>query len=179
MLDVLCQTASEAANGAGMGSSPLLAVFLVFVGFAFVAAEIFTISFGLFTLCALASFVGGIIVGFNAGAPWGVALSIVVVVLVPVVVVTGLKAMPRTRWGRRLIPDSPKPDEVSGTGVDETLRMLAGREGRTLSMCRPAGTAEFDGKRYDVVSEGLTIAPHRPVRVVAVEGSRVLVRELS
>jgi membrane-bound serine protease (ClpP class) len=44
-------------------------------------------------------------------------------------------------------------------------------------MCRPSGTAQFDGERYDVVSEGLTILQDRPVKVVRVEGNRVIVRE--
>ena len=46
-----------------------------------------------------------------------------------------------------------------------------------MSMCRPAGTAEFDGERYDVVAEGLAIAAGRAVKVVDVEGNRIVVRE--
>jgi len=178
MFSVLGQAATETANATGWGSSPLLAVFLILLGFAFVVAEIFTISFGFFTLCALGSFVGGIVVAFNAGPAWGMTFTILVIVLVPVMIVTLLKTMPNTRWGRRLIPESPKLADVSGTGVAQELHLLLGKEGRTLSMCRPAGTADFGGKRCDVVSEGLAIAPDRPVKVVGVEGNRVVVREL-
>jgi membrane-bound serine protease (ClpP class) len=178
MFSILGQAAADTGNMAGWGSSPLLAVFLVIIGFVFVVAEIFTVSFGLFTLCALGALIGGIIVGFNAGPAWGVTLTVLVVVFVPVLVVTLLKTMPNTRWGRRLIPESPKLADVSGTGVAQNLHLLIGREGRTLTMCRPAGTAEFGGERCDVVSEGLVIGPDRPVKVIGVQGNRIVVREL-
>jgi membrane-bound ClpP family serine protease len=133
----------------------------------------------LFTLCALTCLIGGIVVGFRAGPVWGVTLMIAVVVLVPVMVVMLLKTMPNTRWGKRLIPESPKLQDVSGTGTEQNLSLLVGKEGRTLSMCRPAGTAEFDGKRYAVVSEDIVIAADRPVKVMGVEGNRIVVRELT
>jgi membrane-bound serine protease (ClpP class) len=44
------------------------------------------------------------------------------------------------------------------------------------SNLRPSGLALIDGKRIDVVTEGPMIERGTPVKVVAVEGMRVVVR---
>ncbi|MDA8441256.1 MAG: hypothetical protein M0Z55_02670 [Peptococcaceae bacterium] len=54
---------------------------------------------------------------------------------------------------------------------------LPGRCGRALTPLRPAGTAEFDGERLDVVTEGGFIAKGAIVKVLRVEGARIIVRE--
>ncbi|HLU48837.1 MAG TPA: hypothetical protein VK116_12165, partial [Planctomycetota bacterium] len=43
---------------------------------------------------------------------------------------------------------------------------------------RPAGVAEIDGKRVDVVTSGRFIERDRRVRVVDTTGNRVVVREI-
>jgi membrane-bound serine protease (ClpP class) len=58
------------------------------------------------------------------------------------------------------------------------LAALAGQSGQSLSPLRPAGVALIDGQRVDVVTDGEFIEPETEVEVVAVEGSRVVVRSL-
>ncbi len=178
MLEFLAQAGPETVEAGGWASSPLLAAALFLLGFIFIVAEIFTISFGFFTLCAIASFVGGLTVAYNAGLGWFIGFCVVAVVGIPAFIAMMLKALPHTRWGKRLIPDSPKAEDVTATGADATLRALMGKEGRTLGMLRPSGVALIDGKRYDVVAEGMPINAGRPIKVVLVEGNRVVVREL-
>lgn len=52
-----------------------------------------------------------------------------------------------------------------------------GRYGVALTHLRPAGTADFDGERVDVVTEGGYIKSGVKIKVIAVEGVRVIVRE--
>jgi len=52
-----------------------------------------------------------------------------------------------------------------------------GRAGISLTQLRPAGTADFDGEHLDVVTEGGFIGPGTGIRVIAVEGTRIIVRE--
>lgn len=54
-----------------------------------------------------------------------------------------------------------------------------GRCGRALTPLRPAGTADFDGERLDVVTEGGFIQQGSLVKIVAVEGARIIVREVT
>ena len=50
-------------------------------------------------------------------------------------------------------------------------------EGIALTTLRPAGTAEINGKRVDVVTDSEYIEHGKPIVVTAVEGMRVVVRE--
>ena len=56
------------------------------------------------------------------------------------------------------------------------LAALAGQSGQSVSPLRPAGVALIDGQRVDVITDGEFIEPETEVEVVAVEGSRVVVR---
>jgi membrane-bound serine protease (ClpP class) len=44
-----------------------------------------------------------------------------------------------------------------------------------VTALRPAGVAELGGRRVDVVTDGVFVDAGRVVRVVAVEGARVVV----
>ena len=55
---------------------------------------------------------------------------------------------------------------------------LVGQSGTALTQLRPSGTALLHGKRVDVVTEGGLIEKGADVKVVAVEGLRVVVRAL-
>nr|WP_285842983.1 nodulation protein NfeD [Metabacillus litoralis] len=55
---------------------------------------------------------------------------------------------------------------------------LVGAEGVALTTLRPSGTAIFSDERLDVVTEGGYITKGNKVKVVKVEGSRIVVREL-
>jgi len=83
-----------------------------------------------------------------------------------------LKFFPESRMARRFTSRSTvgelgvaKPELVNCTGV-------------TITMLRPSGTAFINGKRTDVITEGALIEQGASIRVVAVEGMRVVVREM-
>ena len=61
-----------------------------------------------------------------------------------------------------------------GTDKPELLNQI----GKALTPLRPSGTAVIGGKRIDVVTEGPFIEPGTAVKVVAVEGMRVVVRSV-
>ncbi|MHB9027389.1 MAG: NfeD family protein [Candidatus Latescibacterota bacterium] len=52
---------------------------------------------------------------------------------------------------------------------------LVGKEGTTLSPLRPAGIAIIGGERVDVVTDGEFLEKNTPIRVLSVEGARVIV----
>jgi membrane-bound serine protease (ClpP class) len=81
-----------------------------------------------------------------------------------------LRFMPRTPFGRRLILDTGL-----GAEPESDLRWL-GKRGRTTSPLRPAGIAEIEGARVDVVSEGEMIEPGAEIEVMRVDGNRIVVR---
>ncbi len=59
------------------------------------------------------------------------------------------------------------------------LESLAGCEGLAESTLRPAGIIRVDEKLYDAVSEGGFIPKGRKIRVLTVQGNRVVVKEIA
>ena len=51
-----------------------------------------------------------------------------------------------------------------------------GKGGTAVSPLRPAGIAEIEGERVDVVSDGEFIEPGEPITVTRVDGNRIVVR---
>lgn len=70
-------------------------------------------------------------------------------------------------------------EEKADAGYTSRLILsdLIGAEGVAVTTLRPAGTAEFNGKRVDVVTDSEYIENGKPIVVTAVEGMRVVVRE--
>ncbi len=82
------------------------------------------------------------------------------------------RRLPASRFGRALVLDS----ELRGSARE--LPNLGGVDGVALTALRPAGAAELLGQRVDVVSEGGYIEAGEQLRVVKVEGLRVVVARL-
>jgi membrane-bound serine protease (ClpP class) len=77
---------------------------------------------------------------------------------------------PRTPMGRAFISENV----VGEIGTERPD--LLGQSGVAFTQLRPSGTALINGQRVDVVTEGALIAKGAPLKVVAVEGMRVVVR---
>ncbi len=55
---------------------------------------------------------------------------------------------------------------------------LVGKRGIAVSVLRPSGVGEFEGKRLDIVTEGVFLEKDTPIEIVQVEGSRIIVKKL-
>ena len=80
------------------------------------------------------------------------------------------RRLPSTRFGRALVLK-----DAIAADVASDRRDLVGRVGTAATALRPAGVAELDGVRVDVVSDGGFIDAGARVNVVRVEGTRVVV----
>ncbi|MCL4786818.1 MAG: hypothetical protein KJ070_08500 [Verrucomicrobia bacterium] len=83
-----------------------------------------------------------------------------------------LKFFPESRMARKFISRGA----VGELGVERPDLLNA--TGEALTRLRPSGVARINGQRLDVVTEGGMIERGAQVKVVAVEGSRIVVREL-
>ncbi|MEP0546234.1 MAG: NfeD family protein [Rhodothermales bacterium] len=83
--------------------------------------------------------------------------------------------MPRSERFNHLIL-APELGSASGYTSSDTDETLLGLVGVALTTLRPAGTAEIDGRRVDVVSQSTFVSQGEAVEVVSVRGSRVEVR---
>ena len=77
-------------------------------------------------------------------------------------------------WNRLILRDSLNR-ESGYISTNEQVDLI-GKKGRTVTMLRPAGIAEIDGIRLDVVSEGGFLPAGQMIQVAKVEGSRIIVQ---
>jgi membrane-bound serine protease (ClpP class) len=83
---------------------------------------------------------------------------------------------PQNAWMRRLaLVEAQGADYVASRDYSG----LQGMTGVAASYLRPAGVAQIDGKRIDVLTEGEFIAAGTPIRVTRVEGARVFVEPVT
>lgn len=71
-----------------------------------------------------------------------------------------------------------KLDKVSGYSSTENLDNFLGKEGVALTVLRPAGTAEFDNEKLDVVSECEYLEKGTRIKIIKIDGRKVLVRSI-
>lgn len=151
-------------------------VALIILGLCFLFLEIF-IPGGILGIAGLVLLSTGIFLTADSVLQ-GVAYVSAFLLVLGILVALSFR-FPRTRhfWKRLslTVQQSNKEGYVAPT-VD--LENYVGSEGVALSPLRPAGTADFDGKRLDVVTEGGFIEIHSRVKVIAVEGTRVVVRHV-
>ena len=79
-------------------------------------------------------------------------------------------------WKKVVLKDAST--EARGYVSAQSDVNLLGKEGEVLTDVRPAGTAQIEGAPVDVISEGAYIEKGAKVRVLKVEGSRVVVRRV-
>jgi membrane-bound serine protease (ClpP class) len=157
-----------------MNLSTELFIILLVSGLMLIGAEIFAPGAVLGTIGGLALF-GAIIAGFYAFPSAGPFISIGIVFLLALVIYLWVKIFPKTKVGRKM---TLSHDLSTSKAADPTLTGLVGKKGRAVSQLRPAGYAMIDGRRVDVVTRGEMISNDEPVRVVNVEGSRVIVEKV-
>ena len=118
--------------------------------------------------------IGGVIAGYvEFGPHTGNRLLIGVTIAFIGGLAFWVRFFPNSRFGRVFISKgavgdirAEKPELLHQTGV-------------AFTQLRPSGTALINGKRIDVVTEGGLIDKDTPLKVVAIEGMRVVVRAIA
>lgn len=163
-----------------MDFSVLTAFLLLAVGLALIIAEVFLPSGGVISFLAALALGGAM---FSAWKVWGdtrpqsfwMFLG-TTVVLIPSTVGGALWLLSRSRFGNRLFLNPPEPDEVRPRQSDSLRNKLLGQTGEAVTMMVPGGIVRINGERHDAVAEGVMLDTGDPVKVVQVEGNRIVVR---
>ncbi len=147
-------------------------VTLILVGVALLLLE--TVLPGMIAgLIGFACLVVGVVMAYlNFDARTANLILLIVVVGVIAGALVWFKFFPDSRFARIFISQRTVGD--IGTEKPELLNQT----GQALTALRPSGTAVINGKRIDVVTEGPFIDPGTAVKVVEVEGMRVVVRSV-
>lgn len=158
---------------------------LALSGVILLALELFVIpGFGLAGVLGIIALLAGLILSLvGAGdTPQVILLAAGRVVFALLVALAAslalLRFLPRLPFGRRLILETGLgAGHAYGSAPDSDLRWL-GKHGHASSVLRPAGIAEIEGERVDVVSDGELIDAGQAVEVTRVDGNRIVVRRV-
>lgn len=139
----------------------------------------------LFMYSGVVAVIGLVLILIGVGLPFyygntstGIATLVGVFVVVPSAVYGLLHFTAKTASGRGLfLPTGAEDDAtVANMPVIAELEQLRGRIGQAVSPLRPSGVVEFDGRRIDVLSEGIMVSQGTWVRCIDVKAGRVIVR---
>jgi membrane-bound serine protease (ClpP class) len=156
---------------------------LVTLGVLLLALEVFVIPgftvAGAVGIVAIVAGLGMTLVGAGATAA-AISSALARVVLSVLLAIAGalalLRVLPHLPFGRRLVLATDMQANLGYVSAPESDRGWLGRTGIALSPLRPAGIAEIDGTRVDVVSDGGFIAAGAPIEVTRTDGNRIVVR---
>jgi membrane-bound serine protease (ClpP class) len=148
-----------------------LAIALLVIGFVLMFFEILLPGMVL-GACAVLSLIASVTVAYSTNTNHGNIFLIIALVSLAVFVIGFVYWFPNSYMGRKVTSTSI----VGDLGID--LSGLINQPGSAYTNLRPSGTAVIGSQRVDVVTEGAMIDKDTAVRVVAVEGNRVVVREI-
>ncbi|MEN8211863.1 MAG: NfeD family protein [Thermodesulfobacteriota bacterium] len=153
----------------------LLPVLLQIIGILVIITEIFIPSLGVLTVIAFAVLSYSLYIVFTSiSTTAGVVFTGLDIILVPVIIVLGIKILAKS-------PLALKRELSKQNGVvsqKEKLEAYINMKGKAVTDLRPAGMAQINSQRVDVVTDGEYIEVDTPVIVTGVAGNRIIVEAI-
>jgi len=148
---------------------------MMIAGFALLVVEMYIPGFGLAGISGTALMIGGIVL-MGPTPLQALILVLISVILLSIAFSLAMYSISKGRLSRsKLVLNDALNQKESSASAD--LAYFVGKIGQTHTALRPAGIAEFDGVKLNVVSDGDFVNTQKHVRVERVEGNRIVVRE--
>ena len=151
---------------------------LMLLGFLLLLVEIFVPGGILGTFGGL-FLIAGILLSYKHFDPQIGTLMLIATLIVAIgIFFLAIKVFPHSPLGKRMILASNERRDEGYSAASDKLDELLGTSGVAVSVLRPAGVADFDGLRMDVVTEGEFVENGQPIKVIRVDGNRVVVERV-
>ena len=155
--------------------SLIFAVLIIVIGFILLLMEIFLIpGLTVFGIMGTLAVIGGIIYSYFLNPAYALYTFLGSLAISGILVASITKSK---TWDK-LVQHTSENLLDGFRSSDEDLEFLLGKKGYALTHLRPAGTAIIDDERVDVISMGIFIDKNTPIKVVKVEGNKVVVSPL-
>lgn len=159
---------------AGLAGYESIIIFLVGIGF--IIAEFFLPGaiagiIGLALIICSILLAGGNV--FNMGISVLIALIVAIVGMVIIVKFFGKKI---NVFNKMILRDATDTEHGYVSNVNRVE--LIGKKAKSMTPLRPSGTIVFEDERIDAVTEGGYVDAGKVVKIIKVEGSRTVVREV-
>lgn len=157
-----------------------LPIFLCFLlGMGLLIVEVFMPGFGLPGISGIILEVVTIVLTYLwHGGLAALGATLIILAVVAIVVSLALRSVNKGRLSKSPIILNDAEHASEGYTATRDMEVFLGREGVTTTVLRPAGMAEFDGVKLNVVADGEYIPNDVRVTVDHVEGARVVVKKL-
>jgi len=164
----------------------VIEILLFIIGVALILLEIFVIpGFGIAGISGIILVFASLFFSLVGGDPFLdfelvsraiIQLSLSLVIAIVLIFVLA-KYLPKTSVFNKFVL-SVSEKSVDGFSSHSFAEDLIGAEGIALTTLRPAGTAEINGRRVDVMTESEYVEKGKKIKVLTVDGIRVLVKEV-
>ena len=115
---------------------------------------------------------------FEHGPIATLAMLLIVLLVLAIAISASLRSIASGRLSKSSLVHADTESNEDGYRSVEDLAVFMDKEGTATSVLRPTGIADFDGVRLNVSSEGDFIPAGTKVRIIMVEGAKILVRAL-
>ena len=115
---------------------------------------------------------------FEHGPVATLGMLLLVLLVLTIAISTSLRSITKGRLSKSALVHSDTESNEDGYRSIEDLAVFMDKEGVTSSVLRPTGIADFEGVRLNVSSEGEYIPTGTKVRIIKVEGAKILVKPL-
>ncbi|MBQ1251723.1 MAG: hypothetical protein IIY02_02280 [Firmicutes bacterium] len=155
-----------------------IALILFALGMLFLMLEAFVLTgFGFSGILGIFAIFGAMIL-LSSSVTAGLISVLVTIVAMTILLVVSFKYMKKKNLIQRFILSDRTDTESGYTSPNIDNEIYIGREGYTLTPLRPAGSVKIDEERVDVVSEGDFVDVGVKVKVIGVDGTRIIVRTI-
>lgn len=158
----------------GLVSFYHIAIFIL--GVIFIIIEILTPTIGLLAGIGVVAILYSLILamGGDINAIFMMAISLIVSIIIFAIII---KKLPSSKLWKKIILTNTSSSEQGYVSSVDYSRYLH-KEGIALTELRPSGSVKIDDDVLDVVSEGSYISKGEKIRVVKIEGMRIIVRKI-
>ena len=158
----------------------IVALVLIAIGLVLLVGEFAFPTGGLFLIGSLLTFIGAVAAILFFGTKLEATIAVVSFCIgVPIVGWLMVQAWKSLAIKRGLDPLAAGGSVAQAIPELTELEKLKGQTGKTLTIMRPAGTVQLDGRRVDAISEGMLIEENVPVQCIGIKAGRVIVRKLA
>lgn len=145
------------------------------VGFIFIIIEMFHPGFSAPGITGIILLSVGVVITARDFTQ-ALIMIIIILAILGTMMALVLQSATKGRLSKILVLKEAQKKESGFVGTED-LKYFLGKEGVTVTVLRPSGTADFDGIKMDVVSQGEFIEKESKVKIIKVEGRRIVVSQ--
>ncbi|SHK14653.1 NfeD family protein [Tepidibacter formicigenes] len=158
------------------GNAGYFVFFVFFIGIIFLVLEAMAPGFGVFGMLGIGSIAFSIIMASNSLLQAFIYIVFAFTVTI-ITLVFAIKKLPKRKISKTLFLNTKLNKKEGFVSSKEKSKYLE-KEGICISYLRPSGKVQIGEEVLDVISEGAFVEIGKKVKVIRVDGSKIVVREI-